>query len=491
MKKFKEIFTNKKKVIIIMSMIILLVFIGVGMFIFMSQKKNNIKDDKKTEEKENKNDNSNINKDNKKCDSDKKIHFFVVFNNTDNSEVNKQEYCINCDLDKTIPKAFTQNPNVTFDGWYYDKDYKEKVEVDDATKLVLVPIKDENDCVTGFEDLNLYTKWKKQEAKHIGSSEELYKELNTLMTGRNYNEYAIRVITSFIPDYQKLFTNDEIYKLFTGVTKVTLNPYDPNNPNLSDTNRAYNAGGNIVINCFKGELDSEYNWDGLRWLLTHEIMHSLGSFQDNYKENNPYNISLYTRNSLLEEGLADSIAHFVKGTEHINKFAVIDEKKFKMYELDSNNEVVLDNEVTHAYTLAGNTISLFKYIGCYNELIHANIDQSWSGLKSCMIKNVKDGEKYWNELFGLLNGMYLYVGYPNQFYDRNQALTLYTGNSKELLNYVGSNTLNKLVISYAKLESEIINNKTDNTYKACDFYKNNLIRYSSDGKTFSSNYGCK
>ena len=89
--------------------------------------KSNIKDDKKTEENVNKNDNSNINKDNKKCDSNMEIHFFVVFNNTDNSEVNKQEYCINCDLDKTIPKAFTQNPNVTFDDWYYDKDYKEKV----------------------------------------------------------------------------------------------------------------------------------------------------------------------------------------------------------------------------------------------------------------------------------------------------------------------------------------------------------------------------
>jgi len=309
------------------------------------------------------------------------------------------------------------------------------------------------------------------------SDDELYKKLNTLMKKNKYNEYAIKVINTFIPDYKKLFENKEIYNLFKNINSITLNPYDPKNPNLSHTDRAYNADGNIIINCFEGELDNDNNIDGLRWLLTHEIMHSLGSFPEtNTKES--FDISVRTRNNFLEEGLADSIAHFVKGTEYDTKFGVKIEDKFIMYEVKDNFSVNEEEDVSYSYGIGGNVINLFKYIGCYDEIIESNINSSFKALKRCTINNVKDGEKYYNELFRILNKIYLYLDYPSTFLTQEEALKKYKDYEYELLEiFIKNNSLNELVIEYAKLSTNIINNKIDETYNSCDFYNSNAILY--------------
>lgn len=205
-----------------------------------------------------------------------------------------------------------------------------------------------------------------------------------IMIARKYNEYAIRLIKSLLPDYKELFNNYEIYNIFNQVGGITLNPYDPQNPNLSKEKRAYSSGGKITINCFENELENDSNWDGLRWLLTHEIMHSLGEFPNTYNTISNSKVSVKVRNRLLEEGLADSIAYFVRKKDNYNRFGVIKEEEFKMYSLNIYGQVDFNSEITHTYTFSGNIINLFKYIGCYNELIRANMDSDFEQLRKAM-----------------------------------------------------------------------------------------------------------
>lgn len=317
------------------------------------------------------------------------------------------------------------------------------------------------------------------------SNEQFLKLLNNMMEKNGYNKYAVRVINSFITDYQELFNNYEIYKLFHSVSCITINPYDPDNPNLSEYNRAYNAGGDITVNCFENELENDSNWDGLRWLLTHEIMHSLGDFPYTCSEISNSEVSVAIRNMLLEEGLADSIAHFVKGTEHNTRFAVIKQEEFIMYEIGENYQVDLNSNINHAYNLSGNVINLFKYIGCYDEIIHANINSDFSALKKAMGEKVVNGEKYFDELFELLNTMYLYIEYPNTF-NNQETVILNNELDEHLVNIIKNNNLNELVIQYAKLSAEIINNRIDKTYDISEFKENNLILYSEDGINFKT-----
>jgi len=318
------------------------------------------------------------------------------------------------------------------------------------------------------------------------SDEQFLILLNDMMKEKEYNQYAIRVINSFIPDYRKLFDNYEIYNLFHSISCITINPYDPDNPDLSHDNRAFNAGGSIVINCFENELENDSNWDGLRWLLTHEIMHSLGEFPYTYSKISGTEVSVGVRDRLLEEGLADSIAHFVKHTDHKTCFAVIKQKDFKMYEIGNNYQVDLNSNINHTYTLSGNVINLFKYIGCYDELIHSNINSDFDTLRKTMGEKVVNGEKYFDELFELLNTMYLYMEYPNTF-NTQETVLLNNKSDENLVNIIKNNNLNDLLIQYAKLSAEIINNKIDKTYTMSEIKANNLILYSEDGVNFKTN----
>jgi uncharacterized repeat protein (TIGR02543 family) len=48
-----------------------------------------------------------------------------------------------------------------FAGWYYDKDFKKKVEATNSREIKPVPEKVE-DCIVGYQDIPLYAKWEKK-----------------------------------------------------------------------------------------------------------------------------------------------------------------------------------------------------------------------------------------------------------------------------------------------------------------------------------------
>ncbi|MBQ4584023.1 MAG: InlB B-repeat-containing protein [Bacilli bacterium] len=474
------------KVMLITAITILVIFIAVLLIMLFNNKKEKNESSHGNQNINNaqtdKDNNSNENTTNS-CNFDIAKEYNLIFDTMGGSEIDSI-VVRNENMQKEILPTPTKTQYI-FAGWYYDRLYKNKVETNLINQLDIKEIKDNHNCTIGYEDIVLYAKW--TEPEEI-SDTQLNSQLNQLMQEREYNSYAIKVINSFIPDYQKIFTNNEIYNLFYNVTKITLNPYDPQQPNLSHTDRAYNAGGYIVVNCFEGELDNDKNWDGLRWLLTHEIIHSLGEFPAEEAEGS-FGVSITLRNRLLEEGLADSIANFVKGTAHDNKFAIKSQNYFAMYRVDSNYNIKENEEINHTYTISGNIINNFKYIGCYDELIHANIDSSFNGLKNCMSNNVKNGEEYYNKLFKIINNIYIYTEYPNNFYTKDDLNDKYSYNT-DIMDFINNNNLNDLLIEYADLSAEIINNKIDNTYSICDFYKNNAIFYSKGNNEYKSNLIC-
>lgn len=60
-------------------------------------------------------------------------------------------------LDLPIP----EKEGYSFDGWYYDKEYKEKVEVKNTREIKPVPER-VDDCIVGYQDISLYAKWTKR-----------------------------------------------------------------------------------------------------------------------------------------------------------------------------------------------------------------------------------------------------------------------------------------------------------------------------------------
>ena len=56
-----------------------------------------------------------------------------------------------------------QKDGYTFDGWYFDTEYNNKVGVVNTKDLPRTPIYDQNNCHIGYENITLYAKWIKNE----------------------------------------------------------------------------------------------------------------------------------------------------------------------------------------------------------------------------------------------------------------------------------------------------------------------------------------
>ena len=171
-------------------------------------------------------------------------------------------------------------------------------------------------------------------------------------------------------------------------------------------------------------------------------MHSLGDFPNEYTDGSYGVVLSYNpRNRLLEEALADSIANHVNNIEHITGYNA-------------------DNP--HTYVISGDFIKLFDKVGCYNEIIHANMDNTFENLRVCMDNKVNNGGQYFDSLFHLINGLYLFMDYPNSFPSKEALLNKYTYfMTPELSAFIQNNSISDLWPQYEELRDEIISNKLD------------------------------
>ena len=154
-----------KKIIILIASLIVIAAVVIGIIIVTN---NNHKDNTK------KNNNSKVIKEKEdkeeKCSPITGGSFSLIFETDSNNKIDTMSICIACSPDsyKEIPKP--SKDGYDFDGGYYDKEFKTKVEATNTIDITPIPIKDK-DCITGYQDITLYAKWKKKEEQPIQNRE--------------------------------------------------------------------------------------------------------------------------------------------------------------------------------------------------------------------------------------------------------------------------------------------------------------------------------
>ena len=140
---------NKKKMIVIISSIIVITFVTVILILI------NTKSSKKI--------NINNKEENKKCIPFTGGSYNLIFETNSNDKIDLINVCIACSPDSYPELPIPKNEGYEFDGWYYDKDLKNKVNAHKTNEITTITKKDKNNCMTGYKDIKLYAKWKKIE----------------------------------------------------------------------------------------------------------------------------------------------------------------------------------------------------------------------------------------------------------------------------------------------------------------------------------------
>lgn len=81
----------------------------------------------------------------------------IKFNTYGGTKINSISFCTTCSSDELLPKP-TRN-GYTFDGWYYDSDFKNKVNGLYVRNVETTEKRDTGNCLIGYKDVQLYAKW--------------------------------------------------------------------------------------------------------------------------------------------------------------------------------------------------------------------------------------------------------------------------------------------------------------------------------------------
>ena len=149
----------KKVGIVILSIVIICSIVGITIFIHNKQtaRKTVYTNLKKTDIKE-------------ECEKPNNKYRIIFVTNYDSSLENI-ETCPTCE-DQEIP--IISQDNYDFDGWYYDKEFNNKINSNKIKDLSRKEIR-KNNCLIGYEDITLYAKWIEKEQEQ---TEENSNDLN-------------------------------------------------------------------------------------------------------------------------------------------------------------------------------------------------------------------------------------------------------------------------------------------------------------------------
>lgn len=86
----------------------------------------------------------------------------IIFDTNGGNEIENYSICISCTPETYEDLPIPEKEGNLFDGWYYDKSFKEKVEGESTlnVKITTEKVKDENGCHEIYKDITLYAKWK-------------------------------------------------------------------------------------------------------------------------------------------------------------------------------------------------------------------------------------------------------------------------------------------------------------------------------------------
>ena len=83
----------------------------------------------------------------------------LIFITNSNQKINSIRICIACPPDSYDKLPIPLRDGYKFDGWYYDKELKNKVNAITTNEIIPITKKDKNNCIIGYYDIKLYAKW--------------------------------------------------------------------------------------------------------------------------------------------------------------------------------------------------------------------------------------------------------------------------------------------------------------------------------------------
>lgn len=368
------------------------------------------------------------------CEAPEKTSFNVIFNAGTNH--NPEDIVVEAGkaTDALLPTP-TNNDKI-FIGWFYDDRYTNPVESKLVTDLKTNAWKDGNGCPVEYNNVHLFAKWQNPD---VSTDEKFYAKMEEIMTTRDYDEYLVSLLRPILPKYKELYTNEELYAIFDKIDKMEL----------SDDGTSWSDRTTVHIGCgVKNCANKETNRSGYTYLLAHEINHSVGGYGHLY-EIESFDIPLYLYNypGFIEEGMGDVLGDYMSGSDGRIKH-------------DEYGQMYYDTltSISAGYRLSDAYVYTFVDVGCFSEIIHAEIASDYSGMKACMAKNVENGESYFEKLITLYSKMFLFIEYPATFPSKEELTEKYAKfNNVELNEFIKSRSLvGDLIIEYRDLIEEIL-----------------------------------
>ena len=100
-------------------------------------------------------------KEKEECHSISGGGYDIIFDTNGGIEIGSMPVCIACPPDVYENLPIPEKEGYEFEGWYYDKKLTQKVGTDNSLYINPNPEYAEEDCIIGYNDVNLYAKWNK------------------------------------------------------------------------------------------------------------------------------------------------------------------------------------------------------------------------------------------------------------------------------------------------------------------------------------------
>lgn len=94
--------------------------------------------------------------------------FNLIFNTNGGEEIESMSICIACSPDSYKDIPIPVKEGYKFLGWFTDKEFTNPIHFTNTREFKSVPKYDENDCMVGYEDINIYAKWEEDVDKEDG-----------------------------------------------------------------------------------------------------------------------------------------------------------------------------------------------------------------------------------------------------------------------------------------------------------------------------------
>lgn len=209
----------KKKLLIIGICIIVILVITAIIYIFFYQKnKNNIKKEEKSIVKKEKKE---------KCISFTGGAFNIFFNTNGGNEIENMHVGIAVSPDSYQDLPTPVKEGYKFEGWYYDKEFTNKVEVKNSKDIKPIPEYNKNNCMIGYKDIELYANWTEEQLKQVETPQIVEQVVPNAPVIENNQETIQNIENNTLQTETTIYMPSEAGKVLSYMRyqNRTLNPY--------------------------------------------------------------------------------------------------------------------------------------------------------------------------------------------------------------------------------------------------------------------------